>query len=65
MLGQTVEDGCNLGGSLALSKHNFRHADSEGAMVINFCEAQIFERQVAKAFDGIVRRGLAPAHFFK
>src|SRR5882757_8260217 len=65
MLGQTLEDGCDLRRRLALAKHNFRHADSQRAMMINLCEPQVFKGKMTKPLDRIVGRSFSPAHVFE
>ena len=51
---QARDDGADLVGSLALAEDDFRNSVPQRAMMIDLGEAQVFERQVAQAFDGRV-----------
>jgi hypothetical protein len=48
VLGQLRENLRHLGGSLALAENHFGHALAEGAVMINFGEAEVFEREMAQ-----------------
>ena len=49
-------------GILARAEDDFRHADTQGAMVIDIGKAQVFEGHVTQLLYGFVRREFAAAH---
>ena len=51
---QARHDGADLVGRFALAEDHFRDSVPQRAMMIDLGEAQVFERQVAHAFDGRV-----------
>jgi hypothetical protein len=59
VFGEAGEDSCNLRGRLAFAENDLGHAISQSAVMIDFGETQIFERQMAEAGDGVVRREFA------
>src|SRR5258706_5160950 len=61
MLRQARENLRHLQRSLALSEDHFGHARAQGAMMVDFGETQIFERQMTQAVDRLVAWELAPA----
>ena len=65
VFGQAREDFCDLRRSLTFSEDDLRHADAQGAVMIDFSEAQIFERKMPEASDRIVGLELALAHLLE
>ena len=65
MLGEARKDSCHLRRRFALAEDHFRHAGAQGAVMIHFGEAEIFERKMAQAIHGLVGRELAPAHLLE
>ena len=65
MFSQADENAGDLCGSLALTKDNFRHPRAEGAMMIDFGEAEIFEGHVPQLLDGGVGRKSAASNLLK
>ena len=61
VFGEAGENSCDLRRGLAFSEDDFRHASAQGAVMIDFGEAEIFEGQMAQAGDGIVGREFALA----
>jgi hypothetical protein len=59
VFGETGEDSRDLRRSLALSEDDFGHAIAQSAVVIDFGESEILERQVAEAGDRVVGRQFA------
>ena len=59
VFGQTGKDGRHLGRSLARTENHFRHPVTQGAMVIQVGESQIFEGKMAQAVNRGVGRKLA------
>ena len=62
MVCQPRENLRHLRWSLPFTENHFRHARAQPAMMVNFGEAEIFKRQMAKAIDGVVGREFALAH---
>ena len=65
LFSQSREDAGDLRRRLAFSENDFGHAGSQGAMMIDFREAEIFEGHVAQTRDGIVGRELALAYLLE
>ncbi len=65
VFGEAREDFCDLSRSLAFSEDDFGHADAQGTVMIDFGEAEIFERHMAQARDRIVGLELALSHLFE
>lgn len=65
MLRQSCKNLRRLRGSFFLSENHFRHAPAQAAMMVYLGEAQVFERHVPQAFDGIVGSDLTPAHLLE
>jgi hypothetical protein len=61
MLRQPRENLGHLRRSLALSEDYFGHTRAQAAMMVDLSESQVFEGQMAKAFDGFVGREFAAA----
>jgi hypothetical protein len=57
--GQAGEDSGYLGWRFAWGEDYLGHALTQGAMVIELGETQVFEGHVAEAFHGLVGRELA------
>src|SRR5512140_1744816 len=55
---EPLEDRSDVGSGFALSEDDLRHADPNGAMVVNLGEAEVFEREVLELLDRIVGRDL-------
>jgi hypothetical protein len=59
------EDSGDLRGSLAFAEDDFRHSISQGAVMVDFGETEIFKRQMPETRDGIVRRKFALAYLLE
>jgi hypothetical protein len=55
------EDSGDLCGCLAFSEDDFGHASAQGAVMIDFREAEVLKGQVAQAVYRVVRRKFARA----
>jgi hypothetical protein len=65
MPGHAGEDLRNLCGRLAGAKNNLWHAGAERAVMIEFGESNVLEREVAETVKGIVHAGLAVANLIE
>ena len=65
MFRQASENRRYLRRSLSLAKYHLGHANTQGAMVIDFGKAQILEGKVAQAGNGVVRCQFATADLLK
>jgi hypothetical protein len=65
VFGEAGEDFCDLHRGLAFSENDFGHAGTQGAVMIDLGEAEIFEREMAQARDRVVGRELALAHLLE
>jgi hypothetical protein len=65
MFGEAGEDFCDLCRSFALPENDFGHPGTQSAVMIDFGEAEIFERKMAQAGDRAVGRELALAHLLE
>jgi hypothetical protein len=61
MFRQSRENFCQVRWSLVFPEDHFGRTRAQSAMMIDFGESQVFERQVPQAFDGFVRRQLSCA----
>jgi hypothetical protein len=62
---QPRKNSSDLCRSLALTQYHLWHPSSQRAVVIDFCEAEIFKRHVPQACDCVVGREFALAYFMK
>ena len=65
MLCESREELGYLRGTLPFRKDHFRHSGTQGAMMIQFGEAQVFEWHMAQALYCFIGRKLAPAHLLE
>jgi hypothetical protein len=52
--GKTCEDSCDLRRSLPFAENHLGHTGSESAMMIDFGETEIFEREMSQASYSII-----------
>jgi hypothetical protein len=65
MFGKASENSCDLRRRLAFSEDDLGHAISQGTVMVDFCEAEIFKGQMAETGDGIVGRDFAFAYLLE
>ena len=54
LLCQSLENTRDLPRSLSLAEYDFRHALAKCPVVIDLGETEVFEREVAQPFDGVI-----------
>jgi hypothetical protein len=61
VLRQLFKDSGDLRGGFALSQNNFRNSDAKSPVMIDLGETEIFERKMAQASNGSIRRQFSRA----